>query len=144
MVTAIAASPLDPNVLALIVIPTNGLLPQSGIAFSQDSGKTWRVSTPSGLSSSAYPFTVKAGAGKARQFYAYYFYEGWLETRDMGTHWYPITRGTLSNMQTPSLLTDSIDPNHLFLGGDQGLYESRDDGNHWLHISAIQGNVQSI
>src|SRR5437588_12678269 len=62
----------------------------------------------------------------------------------MGTHWYPTTRGTLSNMQTPSLLTVPGDPNHLYLGGDQELYESHDDGNHWLHISAIQGNVQSI
>src|SRR5438874_6263055 len=87
---------------------------------------------------------VKTGAGSAGQFYAFYFYAGWLETRDLGAHWYPITRGTLSGMQTPSLLTDSNNPNHLYLGGDQGLFESHDDGNHWLHISAIEGNVQSI
>ncbi len=87
---------------------------------------------------------MKAGSGGSGQFYAFYFYAGWLETRDLGAHWYPITRDTLSNMQTPSLLTDPVNANHLFLGGDQGLYESHDDGNHWLHISAIQGNVQSI
>ena len=144
MVTSIAVSLSNPNSLALIVIPTSGIGEQSGIAISHDSGNTWQISVPPGLSPSAYPYTVKAGSESAGQFYAFYFYAGWFETRDMGTHWYPITGGTLSNMQTPSLLTDSIDPNHLFLGGDQGLYETRDDGNHWLHISAIQGNVQSI
>jgi hypothetical protein len=144
MVTSIAVSPSNPNVLALIVIPTSGLGQASGIAFSQDNGTTWRISAPSGLSLSAYPYSVKAGTGSSGQFYAYYFYAGWFETRDSGARWYPITRGTLSGMQAPSLLTDSNNPNHLFLGGDQGLFESHDDGDHWLHISAIQGNVQSI
>jgi photosystem II stability/assembly factor-like uncharacterized protein len=144
MITAIAVSSSNPNVLALIVIPTSGLGQQSGIAISHDGGTTWQISAPSGLSLSAYPYTVKAGSGKSGQFYAFYFYAGWLETRDLGAHWYPITRGTLSNMQTPSLLTDPANPNHLYLGGDQGLYESYDDGDHWSHISAIQGNVQII
>ena len=144
MVTAIAASPSHSNVLALIVIPTSGIVLQSGIAFSHDGGNTWQISVPPGLSPSAYPYTITAGSGTSGQFYAFYFYAGWFETRDLGAHWYPITRGTLSNMQTPSLLTDPVDPNHLYLGGDQGLYESRDDGSHWTHIPAIQGNVQSI
>src|SRR5260370_14460768 len=144
MVTAIAVSPSNSDILALIVIPTSGLGQPSGIAFSRDGGTTWQISAPSGLSLSAYPYTVKAGSGKSGQFYAFYFYAGWLETRDLGAHWYPITRDTLSNMQMTSLLTDPVDPNHLYLGGDQSLYESHDDGDHWSHISAIQGNVQSI
>ncbi|MGZ6279527.1 MAG: hypothetical protein ACXWPP_12810 [Ktedonobacteraceae bacterium] len=144
MVTSIAVSPSNPNILALIVIPTSGLGQQSGIAFSRDNGSYWQISTPSGLSTSAYPYSVKAGTGSSSQFYAYYFYEGWLETRDLGEHWYPITRGTLSGMQTPTLLTDSNNPNHLLLGEDQGLFESNDDGGHWLHISTIQGTVQSL
>lgn len=144
MVTAIAASPSHSNVLALIVIPTSGIVLQSGIAFSHDGGNTWQISVPPGLSPSAYPFTIKAGLGSSGQFYAYYFNAGWFETRDLGAHWYPITRGAFSKMGTPTLLTDPTDPNHLFLGGDQGLYESRDDGSRWLRLSAIQGTVQSI
>jgi photosystem II stability/assembly factor-like uncharacterized protein len=144
MVTSIAVSLSNPNSLALIVIPTSGIGEQSGIAISHDGGTTWQISVPPGLSPSAYPYTVKAGSESSGQFYAFYFYAGWFETRDLGTHWYPITSGALSNMQTPSLLTDPDDPNHLYLGGDQGLFESHDDGNHWLHISAVQGNVQSI
>ena len=62
----------------------------------------------------------------------------------MGAHWYPITSGALSAMQTPSLLTDPAGPNHLYLGGDKGLYESRDDGRHWQQIVAVSGNVLDI
>src|SRR6266566_7010848 len=43
MVTSIAVSLSDPNLLALIVIPTSGLGQQSGIAFSRDSGTTWQI-----------------------------------------------------------------------------------------------------
>jgi photosystem II stability/assembly factor-like uncharacterized protein len=144
MITAIAVSPSNPDVLAIIAIPTSGIGGQSGVYFSHDGGSSWHASAPPGLSISAYPFTVKAGSANAAHFYAFYNYAGWFETRDGGTHWYAITSGTLSNMQTPSLLTDPTDPNHLILGGDQGLYESRDDGQHWNHISAVRGSVWSI
>lgn len=144
MVTAIAVSPSNPDVLAVIIIPTSGIGQQLGIAFSHDGGTTWQIRIPPGLSPSAYPFTVKAGSGGQGQFYAFYNYAGWFETRDLGAHWYPITSGSLSNMQTPSLLTDPVDPNHLLLGGEQGLYESRDDGNHWSHIPNVRGAVNSL
>ncbi len=142
MITAIAVSPSNPNILAVIGIPTSGIGVQSGVYFSHDGGSSWQASAPAGLSLSAYPYTVKAGSGSSGQFYAFYNSAGWFETRDMGTHWYPITSGALSNMQTPSLLTDPTDPNHLLLGGDQGLFESRDDGSHWNRTAA--GNVYSI
>ena len=47
-------------------------------------------------------------------------------------------------METPSLLVDPAAPGHLLLGGDQGLYESKDDGGHWNPINAVKGNVYSI
>ena len=144
MVTSIAENQLHNNFLALIVIPTSGVGQQSGVAFSQDNGINWQISSPPGLSISAYPYEVKAGTGSDRQFYAFYFYAGWLETRDLGTHWYPITKGYLANLQVSTLLTDTKNPNHLYLGGDQGLFESFDDGDTWLHIATIQGNIPSI
>lgn len=144
MVTAIATSPSHANVLALIVIPTSGIVLQSGVAFSHDGGNTWQISVPPGLSPSAYPYTIQAGSGSSGQFYTYYFNAGWFETRDLGAHWYSITRGAVSHMGIPILLTDPTDPNHLYLGGDQGLYESRDDGSDWTHIPTVQGTVQSM
>src|SRR5207248_5489556 len=90
------------------------------------------------------PFTVQAGSASAGNFYAFYNYAGWFETRDAGTHWHPITSGTMSNMQTPSFLADSTNPNHLLLGGEQGLFETFDDGHSWHSITAVKGYVLSI
>lgn len=145
MVLKIAVSPTNPQALAMIGLPSVGLGGQAAIYFSSDGGNTWHSSSaPSGLSLSAYLFTIQAGAANSGNFFAFYEYAGWFETRDMGTHWYPVTSGTLSNMQSPSLLTDPANPNHLLLGGDAGLYESRDDGSHWHQITAVNGNVQNI
>jgi hypothetical protein len=103
-----------------------------------------KLSSSSGLSVSAYPFSIQAGTGNADHFYAFYQFVGWFETQDMGAHWRPITTGKLSAMEAPTLLTDPADPNHLLLGGDQGLFESRDDGAHWNPVSGIAGNVFSM
>src|SRR6266566_321198 len=116
MIMSIAVSPANARDLAVIGRPTTGAAFQGNLYFSADGG----------------------------QFYAFYEYAGWYETRDMGRHWYAITSGTLSAMLTPTLLTDYTDPNHLYLGGEQGLYESRDDGRHWKQITAVSGNVLSL
>src|SRR6516162_2017383 len=78
MVTAIAVSPSNSNVLGLIVIPTSGLDLQSGVAFSHDGGNTWQMNAPPGLSPSAYPYTIIAGSGNSEQFFTYYFNAGWF------------------------------------------------------------------
>ncbi len=49
----------------------------------------------------------------------------------------------MSNMQTPSFLADPTNPNHLLLGGEQGIFESFDDGRSWNPITAIKGYVLS-
>lgn len=146
MITAIAVSQSNPDLLAVIAIPVSGVGVQPGVYFSSDGGSTWNslASTPAALPLSAYPYTVKAGSANSGHFYAFYNFAGWYETRDMGKHWYAITSGALSNMQTPSLLTDPANPDHLWLGGDSGLYETRDDGKHWNQIAAVKGSVAAI
>jgi photosystem II stability/assembly factor-like uncharacterized protein len=144
MITTIAVSSSNPNLLAVTAVPVSGVGQQMGTYFSSDGGNTWLAHNPPGLSLSAYPYTIVAGPASGGQFLAFFSDAGWFETRDMGAHWHAITNSTLSNMLAPSLLTDPTNPNHLLLGGDAGLYESYDDGNSWNHITSVKGNVYSI
>jgi photosystem II stability/assembly factor-like uncharacterized protein len=145
MILNIAVSPATYRTLAVLGRPYSGFNTSAGIYISSDEGNTWHESNaPAGLPPSAYLFSIQAGSAAAGQFYAFYEFAGWYETRDMGAHWYPITSGVTSNMQTPSLLSDPSDPNHLLLGGDQGLYETHNDGHSWQRIAAVSGNVLGL
>lgn len=144
MVTAIAVSPTNPDLLAVLTIPTSGLGRQMGIFVSSDAGKSWRFTAPANLPASAYPYTLVSGAGAQGRFYVFFSNAGWFETQDLGQHWYAITRGDLANIQTPSLLTDPADPNHLLMGGDLGLFESRNDGRNWQRVTDVQGSVVAL
>lgn len=144
MITAIAASPSNPDLLALLAVPTSGLSRQMGVYVSADAGKSWHFTEPAGLAATAYPYTLQSGTGAGGHFYVFFNYAGWFETQDLGRHWHPITGSTLANMQTPSLLSDPTDPAHLLMGGDLGLFQTYDDGQNWRQIKAVSGNVLSL
>lgn len=144
MITTISVNPLRSSSQALVGLPSTSTSGKAGIYFSQDDGHTWDMRQPANLPPSAYPFTVCAGTASAEHFYAFYLYAGWYETRDMGLHWQAITSSPLSDMQQPSLLTFAEHPQHLLLGGEKGLFESNDDGEHWKHFTSIDGAVLKL
>lgn len=144
MITAIAVSPSNPDLMAVLAVPTSGLGKPLGIYVSSNAGKSWSFSAPAGLSATAYPYTIQSSVGASGHFYAFFSYAGWFETQDLGQHWHPITSNTLANIQTPSLLSDPTDPAHLWMGGDLGLFETRDDGQNWQQIKDVSGNVFSL
>lgn len=144
MVTAIAASPSNPDLLAVLAVPTSGVGRPIGIYVSANAGKSWNFTAPAGLSATAYPYTIQSGVGARGHFYVFFSYAGWFETQDLGQHWHPITSGTLTNILTPSLLSDPGDPAHLLMGGNLGLFETRDDGQSWQQIKDVGGNLLSL
>ncbi len=144
MITSIAVSPDNPDLLAVLAVPTSGLNGRMGIYISADAGKNWRFTLPAHLPAQAFPYSIQAAPGERGHFYTFFTYAGWFETRDLGQHWSAITGGSLAGIQTPSLLIDPADPAHLWMGGDQGLFETRDDGQHWQKIAAVQGYVSAL
>jgi photosystem II stability/assembly factor-like uncharacterized protein len=144
MITSIAVSPSNPNLLAVLAVPTSGLSGRMGIYVSADAGQHWRFTLPAHLAASAFPYSIQAAPGGRGHFYAFFTYAGWFETQDLGQHWSAITAGSLASIQTPSLLIDPSNPAHLLMGGDQGLFETRDDGRNWQKVAAVQGYVSAL
>ena len=144
MITAIAASPSNPDLVAVLAVPTSGLSSHMGIYVSTNAGRSWSFTAPAGLAATAYPYTIQSGLGARGHFYAFFSFAGWFETQDLGQHWRAITSGPLAHIQAPSLLTDPGDPAHLLMGGDLGLFETRDDGQNWQQVKNVSGNVLSL
>jgi len=144
MVTGIAVSPTNPELLAVLTIPTSGLGRSMGIEVSANGGKSWRFTLPANLPAVAYPYAIQSAPGAQGHFYAFFTSAGWFETQDLGQHWQSITSGTLASIQTPTILADPANPQHLLMGGDQGLFETRNDGQSWQPITAVQGSVAAL
>lgn len=144
MITAIAVSPTNPNLLAVLAIPDGSAGGKTGIYVSSDAGKSWHFTLPANLPSSMFPYTIQGAAGAAGHFYVFLSLAGWFETQDLGQHWQAITSGPLKNIQHPSLLIDPTNPQHLLMGGDLGLFETTNDGQNWQQISDVQGSVTSL
>lgn len=144
MITSIAVSMSNPDLLAVVAIPTGGFGQRAGIYVSADAGEHWRFTLPAGLPPTAYPSSIQSGVGVHGRFYAFFRFAGWFETQDLGQHWYAVTPGPLATMQTPSWLPDPGNPDHALLGGDQGLFETWNDGRSWQRISAVSGAVVSL
>lgn len=142
MITAVAVSPTHPDLLAVVAVPTTSLTQAAGVYVSADAGQHWHFTIPPGLSAAAYPLTLQAASGAAGHFYVFYAGISWFETRDLGQHWSALQAPGM--LQNPTFLSEPFAPAHLLSGGDQGLLESWDDGQHWQRVIAVQGTVFSL
>ncbi|HEY1353162.1 MAG TPA: hypothetical protein VGF67_26405 [Ktedonobacteraceae bacterium] len=144
MITAIAVSPTNPDLLAVLSIPNGSSGGQLGVWVSADGGAHWRFTPPASLPASAYPYALESASGAAGHFYAFFTSAGWFETHDLGKHWSPLTYGTLAPMTISSLLVDPANTGHLLIGSDAGLSASKDDGKTWQQITRVQSPVTSL
>jgi photosystem II stability/assembly factor-like uncharacterized protein len=144
MITAIAISPTNPDLLAVLSIPNGGSGGQLGVWVSADGGAHWRFTPPASLPASAYPYALESASGAGGHFYAFFTPAGWFETHDLGKHWSPIANGTLAPVTTSSLLVDQANPGHLLTGNDTGLSASEDDGKTWQQITRVLSPVTSL
>ena len=144
MITAIAVSPTNPDLLAAVPVPNGSSGGKLGIWVSADGGRDFQFTLPASLPASAYPYTIESAPGAGGHFYAFFPSFGWFETHDLGRHWSSITSGALATMQVSSLLVDPTNPDHLLRGGDLGLFETESGGRTWQPITQVQGSVTSL
>lgn len=144
MVTSIAVSPTNPNLLAVLAMPDGNPGSPMGIYVSSDAGQHWRATMPANLPTTTYPYSIQSAAGTGGHFYVFFSFVGWFETSDLGQHWQPITGSSLTEIQAPSLVIDPLNPRHLLLGGDLGLFETSNDGQSWVRNTDVQGAVVSL
>jgi photosystem II stability/assembly factor-like uncharacterized protein len=144
MITSIAVSPTNPDLLAALAVPDGNPAGREGIYVSADAGNHWQFTLPPHLSASGYPYSIQGAPGAQGHFYVFFSQDGWFETRDLGRHWQAITSDPLTGIQTPSLLIDPTNPEHLLMGGDQGLFETISDGQRWQQVTDVQGSVLSL
>ncbi|HNE82510.1 MAG TPA: glycosyl hydrolase [bacterium] len=132
-ITAIAESPIDPNIL--FVGSGDGL-----IHYSDDGGKTWnKPASTGGLPEFARVHTIVASSHNRRVAYAacHNFGDGdnkpyLLKTSDGGKTWTLLNGNLPKRGSTYSFAEDHVDPNLLFVGTMFGLYVSNTGGQDWV------------
>jgi hypothetical protein len=125
---------------------------------TRDGGKSWKNITPKGLPEFARVSLIEASPHKPGTAYlaanryqkadraAYVF-----RTDDYGASWTPITGGVLDGDFARVIREDTVTPGMLYLGTEQGIYVSYDNGGSWtslrlnlpvtpVHGIVVQGN----
>jgi tetratricopeptide (TPR) repeat protein/photosystem II stability/assembly factor-like uncharacterized protein len=123
-ITAIAADPVDPNV---VYIGTA----DSGILRSQDGGVSWQTSHD-GIGG-ADIFSLAGDPQDPSTLYAGILMAGVYKSTDGGEHWKPINQGIeLPGWEDASaVVLDPQDNQHLYFTQGYGFYESLDGGESW-------------
>ncbi|MDQ3017816.1 MAG: hypothetical protein M3R25_13980, partial [Bacteroidota bacterium] len=132
-ILSIAPSHVDQNV---IWVGTD----DGNVQLTRDGGKSWNnfANKIPGLPANAWIPQIevsKRNAGEAFIVANHYRRGDWkpyvFHTKDFGATWKRITNEKQVTSYVLSIVQDSVQPNLLFLGADDGLYVSIDQGSNW-------------
>ncbi|MDQ2865423.1 MAG: glycosyl hydrolase [Candidatus Eremiobacteraeota bacterium] len=141
-VSALAASPLDPNLIW--AGSSDGL-----VHVTMDHGANWKAITPPTLpqyaeiSSIEPSYSSKSSAYLTAQRYMWDDFHPYVfRTTDYGNHWTPITAGVPDDQYVYVVRQDPKQPNLLFLGTGTTVHVSFNDGATWQPLSLNLPGVQ--
>lgn len=107
---------------------------------SDDSGATWKKMNSYDLDNVFYTYGYYFGEMRVdpNNVDLIYFYGvPMLKSKDGGVTWSRIDSVGNVHVDHHALWINPNDSKHLLLGNDGGLYQSYDEGAHWLHINNI-------
>jgi photosystem II stability/assembly factor-like uncharacterized protein len=112
----------------------------TGVFRSQDSGATWT----SVLSKPAWSITINSNVPST--VYATTRTEGVSRSLDGGSTWQDLSTGlttpTSRTMgRSAPVIIDPTNPQTLYVGGEGGVFDSRDGGDHWSAVNSGLGNL---
>jgi photosystem II stability/assembly factor-like uncharacterized protein len=148
-ILAIAPSPLDKNV---IWVGTD----DGNVQVTRDGGKTWTNTSPKivGLPKNAWVPQIKASTYKAGEAYVVvnnyrqFDYKPYLfRTRDFGATWETVVTPAQvgESNYTLAVVQDPVEPKLLFLGTENGMWVSIDEGKNWTKwTNAYPAGVPTI
>jgi photosystem II stability/assembly factor-like uncharacterized protein len=146
---AIAPSPLDKNV---IWVGTD----DGNVQVTRDGGKTWTNTSSKivGLPKNAWVPQIKASTYKAGEAYVVvnnyrqFDYKPYLfRTRDFGATWEAVVTPAQvgESNYTLAVVQDPVEPKLLFLGTENGMWVSIDEGKNWTRwTNAYPAGVPTI
>ncbi len=141
-VSALAASPLDANVIW--AGSSDGL-----VHVTTDGGRNWRLVTPKGIpgwseiTAIEPSHTVKGTAWLTASRYMWDDFRPYVfATTDYGAHWTPITAGLPAHDYCFDIRQDPRDARLLVLGTRNTVFASFDGGAHWQPLGLNLPKVQ--
>ncbi len=112
------------------------------VQLTLDGGKHWRNVTPNIPAPYGRFASLSASNRYAGTLYA--IYDAHMigdrapyvyVTHDYGAHWSDISRGLPGEMEARTVLVDPRNPRLVYVGLDNGLWASFDDGAHWRNLT---------
>lgn len=126
----IAISPVDPDVLYLI---TEAAEDKGGFFRSTDRGESWKKMSGH-HSSGQYYNEIYCDPQDIDKVYSMETYTHYTE--DGGKTWEDLSRNK-RHVDDHAMWINPKDTEHFIIGGDGGVYETHDGGNHYYHVSNL-------
>ncbi|MCB2170938.1 MAG: hypothetical protein KQI78_25040 [Deltaproteobacteria bacterium] len=126
-------APSQPSVLYVGCASENLDNEGKGIYVSLDSGQTWQTANDA-TSASVNVWAIAVSHADSQVVYVATSHNGVIKTVNGGTTWQTVNEGLPTGVSMLSIAVDPDDGQTVFVGGEGGLYVSKDGGTFWQSI----------